>query len=557
MQRLNWKLLTRKRSSSTQGLPPGKEDLAWVTNTVTLIYGERDAALVDTFLSAQHSRELVDWVVESGKNLTYICVTHGHGDHFFGFKPLLDSFPNARALATASSVEVMQKQINPDFVRSFREPRFPGQIPSQLLTLGENEVALQQAIAQDFKTASQEYIFETQACLGEVTFQKSTLKDWMEPTEAPVPRALAATGHRGIVYREPYGVALIIGPFNGPLLLLLRPAIAALAAGNCCVLKLSEKLTSTSAMLPGLVQEYFEPEAVAAVTGDREEVTELLKLPFNFIFFTGSTRTGKVIARAAAENLTPALLELGGQNPALVDETANIPDAAKKIVWGKMAWGGQWCTSPGYAYVHESVAEAFVAEAKAALIALYGENPTANPDYSRVINRHEVSRLAALIDPAKVVAGGKSDAEARYLDPTVLYPVSWDDPIMEDEIFGPILPILSYRTLGEALGRISTAPPALAAYIFSRSQSAINRFVGELSFGGGAVNQANIHLFIETMPFGGIGPAGMGHYYGKYGFDMLTHAKSMLISPPDAAIEHLFPPYSPDKNSQIKMWFEY
>src|ERR1700741_2557452 len=274
--------------------------------------------------------------------------------------------------------------------------------------VGENETALQQAIAKDFKTASQEQVFETLACLGEVAFQKGQLQDWMAPTEAPVPRALAATGHRGLVYRDPYGVALIIGPFNGALLLLLRPAIAALAAGNCRVLKLSEKLNSTSALLLGLVPKYFEPDAVAAVTGHREEVTELLKLPFDFIFFTGSTSTGKVIARAAAENLTPILLELGGQNPALVDETANIPDAAKKIVWGKMAWGGQWCTSPGYAYVHESVAERFVAEAKSSLIALYGEHPESNADYSRIINAREVSRLASLIDPAKVVIGGES-----------------------------------------------------------------------------------------------------------------------------------------------------
>lgn len=423
--------------------------------------------------------------------------------------------------------------------------------------VGENEAALQRAVAQDFKTASQEYIFETQACLGEVEFQKSQLKGWMAPTEAPVPRALAATGHRGIVYRDPYGVALIVGPSNGPLLLLLRPAIAALAAGNCCVLKLSSALKATTALLLDLVPKYFEPEAVAAVAGHREEITELLKLPFDFIFFTGSTSTGKVIARAAAENLTPVLLELGGQNPALVDETANIPDAARKIVWGAMAWGGQWCTSPGYAYVHESVAEAFVAEAKAALVDLYGEEPKANPDYSRIISARDVSRLAALIDPAKVVIGGQSDPDARYLDPTIVYPMSWDDPIMEDEVFGPILPVLTYRTLDEALGRISAAPRPLAAFIFSRSQGAIDRFVGELSFGGGAVNQANIHLFVESMPFGGVGPAGMGHYYGKYGYDMLTHAKSMLISPPDVAIEHLFPPYSPEKNAELKMWFEY
>jgi aldehyde dehydrogenase (NAD+) len=423
--------------------------------------------------------------------------------------------------------------------------------------LGENEAALQRAVAQDFKTASQEQIFETFACLGEVAFQKSQLKEWMAPMEAPVPKALAATGHRGVVYRDPYGVALIIGPFNGPLLLLIRPAISALAAGNCCVLKLSERVEATSALLLRLVPKYFEPEAVTALAGGREETTELLKLPFDFIFFTGSTRVGKVVARAAAENLTPVLLELGGQNPALVDETANLPDAAKKIVWGKMAWGGQWCTSPGYAYVHESVADAFVMEAKAALIALYGEDPKSNPDYSRIISSREVSRLAALIDPGKVVIGGRSDPASRYLDPTIIYPVGWNDRLMEEEIFGPILPILTYRTFDEALSRVAATPHPLSAFIFSRSQASIDRFIRELSFGGGAVNQANIHLFIETMPFGGVGPAGMGHYYGRYGFEQLTHAKSMLISPPDVAIEHLFPPYSAEKNAELKLWFDY
>ena len=423
--------------------------------------------------------------------------------------------------------------------------------------ISENESALQNAISNDFKTASQEKIFETQACLAEVEFQKSQLAEWMKPIEAPVPKALAATGHRAMVYRDPYGVALIIGPFNGPLTLLLRPAIAALAAGNCCVLKLAMALQATSSLLVELVPKYFDSEAVVAVPGHREQTTELLKLPFDFIFFTGSTNTGKVIARAAAENLTPILLELGGQNPAIVDQTANLPDAAKKIVWGAMAWGGQWCTSPGYAYVHESIADNFVKEAKAALVELYGKDPKSNPDYSRVISSHEVSRLAGLIDPAKVVAGGQSDPASRYLDPTIVYPVFWEDKIMEDEVFGPILPILTYLTLDEALSKIAATPHPLAAFIFSRNQSAIDRFIGELSFGGGAVNQVNIQLFIETMPFGGVGPAGMGHYYGKYGYDMLTHAKSILISPPDVAIEHLFPPYTAEKNAELKVWFEY
>ena len=207
--------------------------------------------------------------------------------------------------------------------------------------------------------------------------------------------------------------------------------------------------------------------------------------------------------------------------------------------------------------MHEFIGEEFVAEAKAALIGLFGEDPKSNSDYSRVISAHEVTRLAGLIDPAKVVIGGRSDPAARYLDPTIVYPVGWEDPIMENEVFGPILPILTYRTLDEAFGRIAATPHPLAAFIFSREQKTIDRFVGELSFGGGAVNQVNIQLFVATMPFGGVGQAGMGHYYGKYGFEMLTHAKSMLVSPPDVAIDHLFPPYTPEKNAALKLWFEY
>lgn len=213
--------------------------------------------------------------------------------------------------------------------------------------------------------------------------------------------------------------------------------------------------------------------------------------------------------------------------------------------------------SPSSGSAGLAVADAFVAEAKKAVIDLYGPDPRNNPDYSRVINAREVSRLAELIDSAKVVAGGRSDPDARYLDPTILYPVAWDDPIMEDEVFGPILPILTYRTLDEALARIAATPHPLAAFVFSRDQKTTDRFIGELSYGGGAVNQVNIHLFIESMPFGGTGAAGIGHYYGKHGFDMLTHAKSMLIAPPEVAIDHLFPPYTKEKNEALTLWFEY
>ena len=431
-----------------------------------------------------------------------------------------------------------------------------GQLDRLVCMLKENYKRFADASCKDFKTASQENVFEVSASIATSEFAKSQLKERMKPVEAPLPKFLAACGHKGMVYREPYGVALIICPFNGPLVLSLRPAVAALSAGNPCVLKLSEALLATDELLLELIPKYFEAEALSAVVGGRETVTNLLKLPFDFIFLTGSVGVGKVVMRAAAEFLTPVLLELGGQNPAIVDETANLPDAAKKIVWGAMAWGGQWCTSPGYAVVHESIAEQFVAECKKAVVALYRADPKTNSDYSRVISPAAVERLASLIDPRKVVYGGKSDAAARYLDPTILYPISWSDRIMEDEIFGPLLPILTYSDLGKLLAKIKSLPKPLAGYVFSRNQGAIDHVLQSLSFGGGAVNQTNVFLFIESMP-GGVGTSGIGNYYGKYGYDSLTHAKSVLISPPDVAIDHLFPPYTKEKVQALDQWFEY
>jgi aldehyde dehydrogenase (NAD+) len=423
--------------------------------------------------------------------------------------------------------------------------------------LKENYKRFADASCKDFKTAAQENVFEVSASIATSEFTKSQLTEWMKPVEAPLPKFLAASGHTGMVYREPYGVTLIICPFNGPLVLSLRPAVAALSAGNPCMLKLSEALLATDELLLELIPKYFEPEALSAVVGGREIVTNLLKLPFDFIFLTGSVGVGKVVMRAAAEHLTPVLLELGGQNPAIVDETANIPDAAKKIVWGAMAWGGQWCTSPGYAVVHESVAEEFVAECRKAVVELYGTDPKSNSDYSRIISAAAVERLASLIDPKKVVYGGKFDAPARYLDPTILYPVTWSDKIMEDEIFGPLLPILTYADLGTLLAKIKSLPKPLAGYVFSRNQRAIDRVLQSLSFGGGAVNQTNVFLFIESMPYGGVGTSGIGNYYRKYGYDSLTHAKSVLISPPDVAVDHLFPPYTKEKVQALDQWFNY
>jgi aldehyde dehydrogenase (NAD+) len=423
--------------------------------------------------------------------------------------------------------------------------------------LKENTKAFYEALQKDFKTASSEYVFEVQAPIGTIEFTRSQLRDWMKPLSTPVPKFLAASGHATKVIREPYGPALVIGPFNGPLTLSLHPAIGVLSAGNPCVLKVSEQIPETSNLLIKLVSKYFEPECLTAVWGARDEVTELLKLPFDFIFFTGSVKVGKIVARAAAENLTPVLLELGGQNPAFVDATANIFDAAKKIVWGATAWGGQWCTSPGYAYVHRFVVDEFVAECKRAVVELYRADPKSNSDYSKIINASSVQRLASLIDPEKVIIGGKSDPERRYIDPTVLYPITWSDRIMEDEIFGPLLPVLSYDDIDAAILEVKKRPKPLSAFLFSKDQRAIDCFLQSLSFGGGAINQVNIHLFVETMPFGGVGNSGIGNYYGKDGFDSMTHAKSILISPADVGIDHLLPPYSPAKIQALSQWFDY
>src|SRR6267378_1900772 len=376
----------------------------------------------------------------------------------------------------------------------------------------ENSEGLEAAMSSDFKTASQEKVFEIMAPVGTATFAKAELKEWMKPVDVVVPKALRESGHTAKVYREPYGVALVIGPFNGPLTLLFDPAVQVIAAGNPCILKLSEGLSATSKLLLDLMPKYFDPRAVTAVSGSKEEVAELLKLPFDFIFFTGSVKVGKIVMEAAAKNLTPILLELGGQNPAFVDPTANIPDAAKKIVWGATAWGGQWCTSPGYAYVHESIAEEFVRESKKAVIELYGTDPKSrSDDYSRIISPKAVERLASLV----------------------------------------------YRDMDAAIREVKKHPKPLSAFLFSRDQKAIDHFLASLSFGGGAINQVNIHLFIESMPFGGVGFSGIGHYYGKAGFDALTHAKSVLISPPDVAIEHLFPPYTEEKVKALSQWFDY
>lgn len=408
--------------------------------------------------------------------------------------------------------------------------------------LTENQEAFCQALKTDFNKPPFEQLFEITVPLGNIKYYKENLKQLMTPEPVAIPKGLEETGNKGIIYKEPFGVTLVIGPFNAPILLLLDPAIAALATGNPVILKPANTTPTVAALFQDLIPKYFEPEAVNIVTGGREEITALLELPFDFIFFTGSSAVGKVVMRAAAENLTPIVLELGGQNPTVVDETANLDIAADRIAWGHMAISGQWCIAPGYVYVHESIADEFLDKLKASIIKMYGEDPSQSPDFARMISEHDTERVVSYIIPEKVVLGGRYDVKARYVEPTILYPSTWEDPAMQQEIFGPVFPILVYNDLKEIVEIIKRKPKSLAAYFFSKNQHNIDYFLNSVSFGGGCINQTNLHCWIDSLPFGGVGYAGMGKYYGKAGFEVLSNTKAMLIGNPDLELD-VFPPY--------------
>lgn len=399
------------------------------------------------------------------------------------------------------------------------------------------------ALYQDFGKPPFEQLFEITVPIGNIAYYLEHLKELIPPQPVAIPKGLEATGNRGLIFREPFGVTLVIGPFSAPILLLLDPAIAALAAGNTVVLKPANTTPMTAALFQKFVPQYFAPENVTVVTGGREEIADLLALPFDFIFFTGSSAVGKIVMRAAAENLTPVILELGGQNPTIVDETANLDIAADRIAWGHNAISGQWCIAPGYVYVHESVADVFIAKLKAAIVKMYGDDPQRSPDFARMISEHDAQRVSSYILPEKVVHGGRYDIPARYVEPTLLYPSTWSDPALQQEIFGPVLPLMPYTDLKEIVGIMKRKSKSLAAYVFSKNQATIDYVLGSLSFGGGCVNQVNLHCWIDSLPFGGVGSSGMGKYYGKAGFDALSNTKAMLIGYPDLELD-VFPPYA-------------
>lgn len=408
--------------------------------------------------------------------------------------------------------------------------------------LNDHRDAWCEAIHADYGKPRFEQAFEVMVPTGVIDNYLAHLDAYMAPEERELPQGLADMGYRGMIYREPFGPTLVIGPFNAPLLLVIDPAVAALAAGNPVVLKPSNSTPEVAALFEKLVPQYFEREAVTVVTGGHEEISELLKLPFDFIFFTGSSNVGKVVMRAAAEHLTPVILELGGQNPAIVDATADLDLAAERIAWGHIAMSGQWCIAPRYVCVERDVADEFIARLKLAIRRMYTGNPKESPDLARMISVEAAEKVADAIVEDKVVHGGSADPEERFIDPTVLYPADWSDPAMQEEVFGPVLSVLRYDDLEDVIASIVAKPKPLACYIFSEDSDVIDTIIHSVPFGGGCVNQTNLHCWVDNLPFGGVGNSGLGKYYGKDGFDALSNKKSMLIARGKQGPD-VFPPY--------------
>jgi aldehyde dehydrogenase (NAD+) len=376
------------------------------------------------------------------------------------------------------------------------------------------------------------------------------LHQWTRPRRVSTPLTLLGT--HSVVRYEPKGLVLVLAPWNYPFQLAMTPLIAAVAAGNCVVVRPSGKTPRTSRVLQELVSTVFPENEAAVVLGDRTVADALLDLPFDHILFTGSTAVGRKVMAAAAKHLAPVTLELGGQSPAIVDETADVETAGERIAWGKFTNAGQTCVAPDYALVQEVIAERFSAAVVGALCRFYGADEAArlaSPDLARLVDQAACSRLdravrATVEAGARLVVGGSIDASRRRMSPTVLTGVAADSAIMAEEIFGPVLPVLTFHAIEDAVAAVRARPKPLALYVFSRSRTNTAALVGGTSAGGTCINQVLVHLANPHLPFGGVGDSGMGHYHGRYGFEAMSHARAVLTQRRFSPLRYLFPPFT-------------
>lgn len=424
--------------------------------------------------------------------------------------------------------ELIQKQR--DFFQTDKTKKLSYRIEAlQTLknAIKDHEKELSQALREDLnKSEFDAYSTEIGIVLEEIRYTLKHMVNWAKPRKVKTP--MTHIGSKSYIYPEPYGVTLIISPWNYPFQLAIAPLIGAIAAGNCAVLKPSELTPKTSEVLSKIVKENFQEDFITVIEGGVETSQALLKEKFDYIFFTGSVPVGRIIMEAASKHLTPVTLELGGKSPCIVHEDANVKLAAKRIAWGKFMNAGQTCIAPDYLYLHENIKTAFLDELKKSLIELYGADPLKNENFTKIVSERHFDRLCSFLKDGTVFIGGRSQAENLKIEPTVLTDVSWEDHVMEDEIFGPILPVLEYKNISDIIIEINKHPKPLALYVFTESNEIENRILNSISFGGGCINDTVYHISTPYLPFGGVGNSGTGAYHGKGSFDTFSHEKSIL-----------------------------
>ncbi len=420
-----------------------------------------------------------------------------------------------------------------------------------------------QAMYADFqKPILESKLVEIFTVLSEIRHASARLRRWMAPQQVELP-TLLLLGSRSYIQYEPKGVVLIIAPWNFPFLLTLGPLVSAICAGNCVMIKPSELTTHASAVMAKIIAEVFEEKEIALIEGDAETAKALLELPFNHIFYTGSPAIGKIIMAAAAKHLSSVTLELGGKSPAIIDASANLELAARRIAWSKFTNSGQTCVSPDYILVQEQVKEALLEKIAQVLQHFFGENPKASDSYARIINLRHFERLKSYIADAlqkgsTLYLGGKTDEEEKYIQPTILTNVSMDALVMQDEIFGPILPVLTFRQLEDAVKIVNAAERPLSLYVYSRNKKNIRHVLKNTRSGGAAINHSEVHFFNYNLPFGGINHSGIGKSHGWYGFEAFSNAKSVFQQHYWGALELAMPPYNAFKAWLINFiirWF--
>lgn len=419
----------------------------------------------------------------------------------------------------------------------------------QAITTREKDICA--ALQADLnKSPFESYMCEIGLVLSELDYMEKRLERWMRPRRVKTP--MSQFPSKSFVIPEPLGVALVMSPWNYPFMLSLDPLVGAIAAGNCAVLKPSAYAPATSRILKELLESCFAPEYIAVVEGGRAENTALLEQHFDYIFFTGSVAVGKLVMEKAAHHLTPVTLELGGKSPCIIDKSANLPLTAKRLAFGKYLNAGQTCVAPDYVLVQEEIRDELVTYLQREIQAFFGADPLACRDYVRIVNERHYHRLMGLMDSGHIVCGGIGNEQTLQIAPTILTDVSPDSPVMGEEIFGPILPVMTYRTLDEAIAFVNARPKPLALYLFTTDSQTECRVLHECSFGGGCVNDTIIHLATSEMGFGGVGESGMGSYHGKLSFDTFTHYKSIVKKSNRIDMPIRYQPYTEKKERMLR-----